>query len=67
MTRAARKPRPDAGKPAPPLGEQEELSALLKEMVGALESCLACSGLSWEAEQEAELVVGKAKKYLGNY
>jgi len=35
---------------------------LIAELVSALELCLASEGLSWEAEQEAELAVSRAKK-----
>ncbi|MBI1207281.1 MAG: hypothetical protein GC191_08330 [Azospirillum sp.] len=35
---------------------------LIAEMAAALELCLACNGLSWEAEQEAAPLVERAKR-----
>jgi hypothetical protein len=35
---------------------------LIEELAGALELCLTCEGITWEAEQEAEAVLAKVKK-----
>jgi hypothetical protein len=40
----------------------EPTQKLLEELAGALELCLTCDGLTWEAEQEAEAVLTKLKR-----
>jgi hypothetical protein len=35
---------------------------LLTEAIAALELCLECSGLTWEAEQAADIVVARYKR-----
>lgn len=35
--------------------------ALIASMIGALEICLDCKTLSWEAEHDAEIVLRRAK------
>ncbi len=40
----------------------EQTKELMAQMLNALELCLDCGGLTWEAEQEAESVYKKLKK-----
>ena len=42
--------------------DRQEISDLLNEAVSALELCLGCPNLTWEAEQEAEIVCRKLKR-----
>ncbi len=35
---------------------------IVDELVAALEACLESGGLSWEAEQEAEILVSRYKR-----
>jgi hypothetical protein len=37
---------------------------LIEELMGALELCLECDGITWEAEQEAEVALKRAKKSI---
>jgi len=53
----ARKKTPPPAATAP---DYAQLYALALELLLALELCLESDGLTWEAEQEAELVCAKA-------
>lgn len=39
-----------------------EYQEAIQELVNALELCLGCEGLSWEAEREAEILVSRYKQ-----
>jgi hypothetical protein len=43
------------------VNDYDRLMDLLDEMIGALETCLACEGLDWSAEYEADIVLRRAK------
>jgi len=50
--------------PCPTCGtKKEETRELFEEALVALELCLECEGLSWEAEHEAEAVCNKLRRY----
>jgi hypothetical protein len=53
--------RKDNQAKAPPV-TNEATSHLLSEAIAALELCLECSGLTWEAEQAADAVVSRYKR-----
>src|SRR5262249_29441068 len=38
----------------------EDNRSLIRSMIAALELCLESKGLSWEAEQEAEIIIARA-------
>ena len=42
--------------------DKQHLLELLNEAIAALELCLGCPNLTWEAEQEAEAVYKKLKR-----
>jgi hypothetical protein len=35
----------------------------IRELVDALELCLECDGLTWEAEREADILVNRYRHY----
>lgn len=41
-----------------------KMRELIADMLTALEMCLECEGLTWEAEQEADIMCTKAKNAL---
>ncbi len=46
------------------VNDYEKHQSLIAELISALELCLASDTLSWEAEQEAEIVVARAKQIV---
>jgi hypothetical protein len=44
------------------VNEYEQNQKLVADLVSALELCLKCDGLTWEAEQEAEIVITRSRK-----
>lgn len=44
------------------VNDRTDMQGLIDEMTEALESCLACDGLTWEAEHDAEILVRRAKE-----
>ncbi len=42
----------------------EKVEDAMAELIAALELCLQCEGLTWEAEHDAEIVVSRAKRLL---
>jgi len=40
----------------------EKYQEAIRELVAALELCLKCDGLSWEAEREADILVARYKE-----
>ncbi len=46
------------------VNDYERMIATIYELVGALELCLESEDLSWEAEQEAEIVCARAHQAL---
>jgi hypothetical protein len=38
--------------------------ALILDLIAALELCLECEGLTWEAEHDATIMVARAKRRL---
>jgi hypothetical protein len=49
---------------SPKSDELEKLRPLIDEMIAALELCLECEGLTWEAEQAADTVVRRVKTMI---
>jgi hypothetical protein len=43
------------------VNDYESNQTLIAELIDALELCLACDGLSWEAEHDAEIILARAK------
>jgi hypothetical protein len=39
----------------------EKYRSAIRELVAALELCLECDGLSWEAEREADILIARYK------
>jgi hypothetical protein len=37
---------------------------LIRHMADALEKCLACKGISWEAEHDGDIMIRRAREYL---
>ena len=52
------------GAAPPKIDDLEKLRPLIDEMIAALELCLECEGLTWEAEQAADTVVRRAKTMM---
>jgi len=46
------------------INNSEPRQKLIGDMIAALEMCLKCKGITWEAEQEAEVVIKRAKELL---
>jgi hypothetical protein len=46
------------------LNNYNEARELIRHMAAALEKCMACKGISWEAEHDADILVRRAEKYL---
>jgi hypothetical protein len=49
---------------SPQSDELEKLRPLIGEMIAALELCLECEGLTWEAEQAADTVLRRVKTMI---
>ncbi len=41
-----------------------EARELIRHMAAALEKCMACKGISWEAEHDADILVRRAEKFM---
>lgn len=46
------------------VSDHAEMQKLIRHMASALEMCLACEGISWEAEHDADILVRRAERYL---
>jgi hypothetical protein len=53
---------PTRPKPAIQFISDSKYQAAICELVDALELCLKCDGLSWEAEREADILVSRYRK-----
>ena len=52
------------GAAPPKIDDLEKLRPLIDEMIAALELCLECEGLTWEAEQAADTVLRRVKTMM---
>jgi hypothetical protein len=43
------------------VNNHDKLIDLLDDMISALEACLACKGLEWSAEYDADIILRRAK------
>lgn len=43
------------------VNDYEKTQSLVDELVAALEPCVACGGLSWEAEHDADMALAHAR------
>jgi hypothetical protein len=56
-------PKSRSPKPAAQSVPPEEYQEAITELVNALELCLKCDGLSWEAENAADILVKRYKQF----
>jgi hypothetical protein len=48
------------------VNDYDRARELIRHMADALENCIACKGITWEAEHDGDIMIRRAQEWLGS-